>query len=197
MEKRFASVSRSHILCLRNEQMSLKKGSESMNTFFQRNKEIRDKLGVVTVYVDVEELIYLALEAFPPKYDAFCSTIQTRSDVVTIEELNPLLNAKERSIKKGLIFEIHLHWLWQLISSINLSIKDGERMPTIVVMVMEEVIAMVNSLVVNLINLLLASLNSLANPTMVKVSFPLPSHIPSLILHKVRGHYSPIHSDLW
>ena len=111
MEKLFASVSRSHILCLRNELMSLKKGLESMNTFFQRNKE-RDKLGVVIVCVDVEELIYLALEAFPPEYDAFCSTIQTRSDVVTIEELNPLLNAKERSIKKGLIFEIHLHWLW-------------------------------------------------------------------------------------
>ena len=53
-------------------------------------------------------------------------------------------------------------------------------------MTMEEVIAMVNSLVVNLINLLLASLNSLANPTMVKVSFPLPSLNPSLIFNKVK-----------
>ena len=71
LEKRFASVSRSYILSLRNELMNLKKGSKSMNTFFQRIKEIRDKLGVVTVCVDEEELIHLALEALPPEYDAF------------------------------------------------------------------------------------------------------------------------------
>ena len=51
--------------------MNLKKGSKSTNTFFQRIKEIRDKLGVVTVCVDEEELIHLALEALPPEYDAF------------------------------------------------------------------------------------------------------------------------------
>ena len=60
-------------------------------------------------------------------------------------------------------------------------------MPTILVVVMKKVIAMVNSLVVNLINLLLACLNSLANPTMDKVSFPLPSLNPSLIFNKVKG----------
>ena len=54
----------------------------------------------MTVCVDEEELIYLALEALSPEYDAFCSAIRSRSDVVTIEELNPLLNAEERSIKK-------------------------------------------------------------------------------------------------
>ena len=80
--------------------MSLKKGSESMNSFFQRVKEIRDKLGVVAVCVDEEELIYLAFEALPPEYNAFCFAIQTSSDVVTLEELNTLLNAEERSIKK-------------------------------------------------------------------------------------------------
>ena len=94
---------------------------------------------------------------------------------------------KKDPSRKCLIFEIHLLLLWQLISSINLSIKEGERIPTIVVVAMEEVIAMVNSLVVNLISLLLVSLNSLANPTMVKVSFPPPNHNPSLISHKVRG----------
>ena len=75
--------------------MSLKKGSESMNTFFQRIKEIRDKLGAVIVCVDEEELIHLALEVLPPKYDAFCLAIQTKNDVVTLEELSTLLNAEE------------------------------------------------------------------------------------------------------
>nr|XP_023872202.1 uncharacterized protein LOC111984811 [Quercus suber] len=71
LEKRFASVSRSHILSLRNELMSLKKGSKSTNTFFQQIKQIRDKLGAVAVCVDEEELIHLALEALPPEYNVF------------------------------------------------------------------------------------------------------------------------------
>ena len=95
---------------------------------------------------------------------------------------------KKYPSRKGLIFENHLLLLWQLISSIiNLSIEEGQRIPTIMVVAMEEVIAMVISLVVNLISLLLVSLNSLASPTMIKVSSPLPSHNPSLIFHKVRG----------
>ena len=54
----------------------------------------------MAVCFDEEELIHLALEVLPPIYDAFCSAIRTRSDVVTLEELNTLLNAEERSIKK-------------------------------------------------------------------------------------------------
>ena len=79
--------------------MSLKKGSETIDSFFQRIKEIRDKLSVV-VCVDEEELIHLALEALSPDYDAFCSEIRTRNDVFSLEELNTMLNTEERSIKK-------------------------------------------------------------------------------------------------
>ena len=42
----------------------------------------------MAVCVDQEELIHLALEALPQEYDACCSAIQTRNDVVTLEELN-------------------------------------------------------------------------------------------------------------
>lgn len=59
--------------------LNLKKGPKSMNTLFQRIKEICDKLGVVAVCVDEEELIHLALEALPSKYDVFCSAICTRN----------------------------------------------------------------------------------------------------------------------
>ena len=44
----------------------------------------------MAVCVDEEELIHLALESLPQEYDAFCSAIRTRNDVVTIEELNTL-----------------------------------------------------------------------------------------------------------
>ena len=51
---------------------------------------------------------------------------------------------------------------------------------------MEEVTTMANSLVVNLLNFLLVSLNSLANPTMVKISFPLHSLNQSLNFNEVK-----------
>lgn len=100
LEKRFASISRSHILGLRNELLSIKKGPESMDNFFQRIKEARDRLSSIVVLVDEEELIHLVLEALPNEYSAFCYAIRTRNDIVTIEELNTLLNAEERAIKK-------------------------------------------------------------------------------------------------
>ena len=99
---------------------------------------------------------------------------------------------KDRS-RKGLIFEILLHLLWQLISSINPSTEEKEGMATILVVIMEEVTTMVNSLVVNLLNFLMAILSFLANPTMVKVSFPLHSFNPSLIFNKVKASLP----DLW
>ena len=86
LEKRFASVSRSHFLILRNELLSIKKGPESIDTFFQRFKEARDKLSSVAVFIDEEELIHLVLEALPREYDAFYSTIRSRNDVLTLEE---------------------------------------------------------------------------------------------------------------
>ena len=100
LEKRFAFVSHSHVLSLRNELLSIKKGPESMDNFFQRIKEARDRLSSVAVFIDEEELIHLVLEALPNEYSAFYSTIRTRNDVVTIEELNTLLNAEERALKK-------------------------------------------------------------------------------------------------
>ena len=85
--------------------MSLKKGTESIDIFFQRIKEIRDKLSVVAVFVDEEDLIHLALEALSPEYDAFCSAIRTRNDVFSLEELNILLNSEERYINKRSVYK--------------------------------------------------------------------------------------------
>ena len=78
LEKRFAYVSRSHVLSLRNELLSIKKGPENIDTFFQRFKDARDKLSFFDIFIDKEELILLVLEALPREYDDFCSTIRTR-----------------------------------------------------------------------------------------------------------------------
>ncbi|XP_075662968.1 uncharacterized protein LOC142632456 [Castanea sativa] len=100
LEKRFASVSRSHVISLRNELSAVKKGIDTIDGYFQNIKQIRDKLVDVSVFLDDEELLHIALDGLPSKYDSFSSAIRTCSDVLFVEELNTLLNAEERVIKK-------------------------------------------------------------------------------------------------
>ena len=80
--------------------LSIKKGSERIDSFFQRIKEVRDRLSFVAVFINEEELIHLVLKALPQEYGAFLSAIITRNDVFTLEELNTPFNAEERAIKK-------------------------------------------------------------------------------------------------
>ncbi|XP_030931000.1 uncharacterized protein LOC115956865 [Quercus lobata] len=100
LEKRFASVSRSHVISLHNELSAVKKGIDSIDGYFQKIKQIRDRLVAVFVILDDEELLHVALDGLPSEYDSFSFAIRTRSDVLSIEELNTLLNAEERVIKK-------------------------------------------------------------------------------------------------
>ncbi|XP_065620524.1 uncharacterized protein LOC136063700 [Quercus suber] len=49
LEKRFASVSRSHVMSLRNELNAIKKGVDSIDGYFQKIKQARDRLAAVSV----------------------------------------------------------------------------------------------------------------------------------------------------
>ena len=100
LEKRFASVSRSHVMSLRNELSAVKKGTDSIDGYFQKIKQIYDRLATVSVILDDEELFHVALDGLPSEYDSFSFAIRTHSDVLSVEELNTLLNAEERVIKK-------------------------------------------------------------------------------------------------
>lgn len=66
----------------------------------QKIKQIRDKLVAVSVILDDEELFQIAFDGLLSEYDSFSFAIRTRSDFLSIEELNTLFNAKERVIKK-------------------------------------------------------------------------------------------------
>ena len=100
LEKRFASVSRSHMMSLRNELNAIKKGVDSIDGYFHKIKQARDRLAAVSVFVDDEKLLHIILDGLPSEYDSFSSAIRTRSDVFLVEELNVFLNAEERVIKK-------------------------------------------------------------------------------------------------
>ena len=82
-------------MSLQNELNAIKKGSDSIDSYFQRIKQNRDKLAAVSVFLDDEELLHIALDGLPSEYDSFNFAIRTRSDVLSIEELNTLLNSEE------------------------------------------------------------------------------------------------------
>ena len=87
-------------MSLRNELNAVKKGIDSIDVYFQKIKQIRDKLAVVLVVLDDEDLLHIALDGLPLVYDSSSLAIRTCNDALTVEELNTLLNAKERALKK-------------------------------------------------------------------------------------------------
>lgn len=71
---------------------------DSIDVYFQKIKQIRDKLAAVLVVLDDEDILYVALDGLPLEYDSSSLAIRTCSDILTVEELNTLLNVEERAI---------------------------------------------------------------------------------------------------
>ena len=65
LEKHFALGSRSSVMSLRNELNAVKKGTNSIDVYFQKIKQIRDKLDDVSMILDDEELLHVVLDGLP------------------------------------------------------------------------------------------------------------------------------------
>ena len=85
MEQRFTSTSQANILNLKLELQSLKKDNDSLKSFLQKIKIVRDKLLAVGVIIDNEELLCIVLRGLPREFAHFCSAIRTRSDPISYE----------------------------------------------------------------------------------------------------------------
>ena len=77
LERRYTSLSRTHVLSLKVELDRVKKNNDSIIVYLDRVTAIRDKLGSVGVLIDDEELFHMVLKGLPPEYDAFCSAMRT------------------------------------------------------------------------------------------------------------------------
>ena len=71
LKQRFTSTSKANILNLKLELQNLKKGNDSVNKFLQKIKIARDKLLIVGVVVDNEELICIVLRGLPREFAHF------------------------------------------------------------------------------------------------------------------------------
>ena len=65
LENRFSSISRSHVINLKGELHNLKKGADFVDAYLRKIKVVRDKLLVVGVILDDEELLHITLKGLP------------------------------------------------------------------------------------------------------------------------------------
>ena len=72
--------------------------NESISAYFQRIREIWDKLAAVSVNIDNEELLSIMLKGLPCEYHSFCSVIRTRNDPIAY--LYAFLPLEEQSLKQ-------------------------------------------------------------------------------------------------
>ena len=78
------------------------KVADSVDVYLQKIKMVRDKLLAIGVAIDDEELLHITLRGLPKDFNAFRSTIQTRSTKLSFDELSTMLNAEEESLTEGL-----------------------------------------------------------------------------------------------
>ena len=101
LEERFTSTIKSSVLNLKLELQSTKKtGNESVSSYLQRIKTVRDKLSAVGVHSDQEELTHVILKGLPKEYAPFASVIKTRDTVLSLEKLIVLLQTEEQSMNE-------------------------------------------------------------------------------------------------
>ena len=87
---------------LKGKLHNLKKGADIMDLYLQKIKVIRDILLAVGVIIDDEEHLQITIKGLPKEYNAFRSTIRTRSTQLSFDELSTMLNAEEKSFNEGL-----------------------------------------------------------------------------------------------
>lgn len=91
IEKRFTSLSRSHVHQLKNRLTATVKGSNTMDVYLQQIKNLNDQLSLAGSQIDSEDLVLITLNGLSDDYCAFKTSIRTRSTPIAMEELCALL----------------------------------------------------------------------------------------------------------
>ena len=70
-----------------------------VSAYLQHIMEKRDKLAVVSIEIDDEEILHILLKGPPKEYLPFCSAMRTRNEPTNFDDLHIVLISKEYSIK--------------------------------------------------------------------------------------------------
>jgi hypothetical protein len=99
LEKMFASQSKARIMQSRFQLATLKKGSLSISDYFQKAKELSQSLAVIDEPLKDLELISYILVGLGPEYDSLVTTVTTRIDPITIDDLYGYLLTHEQRLQ--------------------------------------------------------------------------------------------------
>lgn len=102
LEKHFASISRSHIIQLKTQLQSAKKGTQSITDYIQKIKHLSDSLASASSPLDDDGLVIYTLNGLPSEYGFFKTSIRTHSSPISLEELHVLLLCEEMNIETTL-----------------------------------------------------------------------------------------------
>lgn len=78
---------------------SVKKSSDCVSKYLKHIKEARDKLSFVGVQIDDEEVLHIDLKGLLAEYHSFSTSMRTKSESVSFEEVHALLSTEEDLLK--------------------------------------------------------------------------------------------------
>ncbi|KAI4387440.1 hypothetical protein MLD38_005274 [Melastoma candidum] len=91
LRNRYESVAPSRVMNLRMQMQQLKKEGKTMQQFLNTLKNLSEQLTAVGEPVTQRDYLWYMLEGLPSEYDAVVTSIYSRSDQPTVEEVQNLL----------------------------------------------------------------------------------------------------------
>lgn len=76
------------------------KVQQSIDDYLIRIKEFVDKLAIVSVVINDEDIHLYTLNALSPKFNSVKTSIRTRSEYVTLDKLHALLKSESKFIEQ-------------------------------------------------------------------------------------------------
>jgi hypothetical protein len=99
LEKMFASQSKARVLQSRLQLTTLKKGPMSIPDYFQKAQALSQSLAIIDEPLKDSELISYILAGLGPEYDSLVTTVSTRIDPITIDDLYGYLLTHEQRLE--------------------------------------------------------------------------------------------------
>ena len=113
LHQNFSSISRAKAVQLRTQLATSKKGSLSAKDYFMSIKRMADELALAGQPLKTDETLTYILAGLGQEYDSLVSTITSRPEAVTLEELYSLLLITESRIN-------HHHDSINVVASVNM-----------------------------------------------------------------------------
>lgn len=98
----FASQTRAKIKQLKTQLRTTRKGTLKMNEFLLKVKSVVDSLAAVGNPIPINDYIEVILDGLPNEYDSVVTTVISKTDAYTVDEIETLLLAQEHRLENKL-----------------------------------------------------------------------------------------------